>query len=439
MAALEGDPGRPRSLLLAPAAAQQRMRLYASCGPLADHTMSETRPRIISDFAEFTSLEGTWNRLLQESDGESSIYLTHEWLTTWWRHFGEGRQLNIVLIEDGARVIGAVPLMRTRYRLGFLRLDALETIGAVNCNRLGLVSGGHRREVAAALLRYLGRELATGRLSARFKLVPDDCKLLAEMRRIAPSLAEGLTLEERIGTVAPFIRLPSTWEQYWASLSGNARHQLSRRVRALERDHSVEYRVCSGDDLDERLDALIRLHQARWRAAGVSGVFSDPRMKSFYRDVARRFLERNWLHFSYLTVDGEMVAGEFSYIFNGTFYGVTSARDLRYAGSSVGHIHHMLFLKDAIARGLSECDMQKGDEPYKYRWARAARRYMDVMAVRQGKWLGARVALLRIFLRLRKVRRYGPREMCNIYRIRRRERRERAAMGLEQRYEGSAR
>ena len=101
--------------------------------------MTDTKIRIISESEDFESLSEVWDGLLRNSGDNNPIYLTHEWLSTWWKHFGEGKKLNVLLVEEEGQPIGIVPLMRTEYRIGPLKIRTLETIGAVNCNHIGLV------------------------------------------------------------------------------------------------------------------------------------------------------------------------------------------------------------------------------------------------------------------------------------------------------------
>ncbi len=140
--------------------------------------MTDTKIRIISESNEFESLSEVWDSLLRKSGDNNPIYLTHEWLLTWWKHFGEGKKLNVLLIEKEGQPIGIVPLMRTEYRIGLFKIHALETIGSLNCNHIGLISSGNGEEAISAFLAYLEEELAKGESVLRLTWVPDDCEFL---------------------------------------------------------------------------------------------------------------------------------------------------------------------------------------------------------------------------------------------------------------------
>ncbi len=393
--------------------------------------MSNMTIRVVTEAKEFESLGEVWDELSQNSGHDTSVYLTHEWLWTWWRHFGEGKKLNILLIERERQVIGIVPLMRTEYRLGLLRLRALETIGSVNYNCVGLTQSENREEVIAAFLAYMAEELANNGLVLRLTLVPEDSEFLALLRKNIPSFADNLAVQEKATTVAPYIALPATWDEYFRSLSGNRRWILRRRLRALEEAHVVDFQECTVDALDARLNEFFDLHQKRWQSVNVKGVFADPRNKEFYRDIATQFLERGWLHFSCLTVDGEMASAEYGFVYGRKFYAATAARDPRYSKYSVGHLHCMFLIRETIEKGLREYDLLRGDEPYKFYWTKLARRYMQITIIRRSPCSRLRLGFVSALLRLHELRQYGLREMYYLYLIKRREKRDKKRMGLK--------
>jgi CelD/BcsL family acetyltransferase involved in cellulose biosynthesis len=393
--------------------------------------MSQATIRVVTDPKEFEALAPVWNSLLENCHDESSMYLSLEWLATWWRYFGEGKRLNLLLFERDGQTIGIVPLIKNEYRIGPFKLDALESITWTSCNYVGLVLPEHRDEITAALLGYLRENLHGVSLILRLSLIPEDSQFLSALKKNMAPLVKSLVFQERVRTLAPYIDLPSSWEGYSASLGRRRRKVLGKALRHLEREkRMVEFRQYTADSLDEGLNRFFDLHQERWHMVGLRGSFPESKDREFHREVARKFLNRNWLHLSSLTIDGEVASALFACIFNQKFYAITEARNIRYARYSVGHLHGIQVIKDAIDRRLSEFDFLQGDEPYKFYWTKSARRYMRVTIIRRGFLPALRLQLLRAFLRLWDVRQYSLREIWAILSIRRRERRELKKMGL---------
>jgi CelD/BcsL family acetyltransferase involved in cellulose biosynthesis len=384
--------------------------------------------RMVTDVAEFESLAGIWDDLLQTADHENTIYLTHEWLSTWWRHFGDGKKLHVLLFERHGRVIGIIPLMRNEYRLGMIRVRLLESVGAVNCNYVWLVSPENREAVASAFLSYMEETLSRDRLFLRLRFVPEDSTLLSLVRgcdHVTPRLA----IEEKTLTLAPYIELPASWDELFLSLSGKRRWVLRRSLRLLEEEYQVEFQQCAGDSLVQSLDEFFEVHQRRWHSVNVRGMFWDPRMRGFYRDMAARFEDRGWLRFSRLNADGDMAYGQIGFVYNGKFYAAAVARSTRYSKYSVGHVHHQFVLKDAIRQGLREFDFLQGDEPYKFYWTKSARRYQQVTLIGGGRCPALRLRFLRAFFRAYNMRWFGLRESYYLRRLRKREEKEWRRLG----------
>jgi CelD/BcsL family acetyltransferase involved in cellulose biosynthesis len=392
--------------------------------------MTGTRTKVITDSKEFESLAGIWDALLQNSDDDNSMFLAYEWLSTWWKHFGEGRKLNILLIEKQGQVIGIVPLMKTEYRIGIVRYHLLEVIGSVDCNYVGLIPAGNREEAVTALLAYLDEELRKGKLVLRLTLVPEDSKLLHLLRKHASLFSRSLVIREAVVTLAPYISLPATWDEYYHSLSRHLRKTLRRALRSLQEEHSVKIEECTADNLEERLSRFFDLHQRRWRSMNSSRWFSNPKMRDFYRDTANQFLKRKWLHFSWLTVDDEVAEAQYSFVYNRKLYNLIIARDLRYSKNRVGHLHCMFLIREAIKNGLREIDFMGGGEPYKFYWTKSARRYIQIIVINRGLCPGLRLKLLGTFLRVHEIKQNGLRESYRLRLMRKKEEKEKKRMGL---------
>ncbi|MFC1847905.1 GNAT family N-acetyltransferase [Chloroflexota bacterium] len=392
--------------------------------------MTSVSTRVIADAEEFELLVGIWDGLLQETGEENSVYLTHDWLATWWRHFGEGKKLNILLFEKQGRVIGAVPLVRTEYKIGPVKTRFLETAGVVSCNYVWVVPPEYRAEVATSFRAYLEEALARNRLVLRLCQVPEGSEFRAQLNRRQAEFPGGLAVEEAAMTLSLYILLPATWDEYYQSLSRNMRMNMRRASRALEEAHGVEIQECTADNLEEGLNRFFDLHQRRWRSLGSRRWFSNPQMRGFYRDIAGRFSQKKWLYLSCLSIDNEVADIQYCFIYNRKFYSVAVARDTSYSEYSVGRLHHMHTIGDAIERGLREFDFSRGDEPHKFHWTKSARRCMEIMISKRGTCLGCRLILLRIFLRLCEIRQNGLRESYRLRLEKKKKERLRRMMGL---------
>src|ERR1051326_5801751 len=77
---------------------------------------------------DFLALRDEWNSLL-ESSASSCVFLTHEWLSTWWKHLAGNRKLSILTLRDGGHLIGILPVAERPAQFARMMPRALEFLG----------------------------------------------------------------------------------------------------------------------------------------------------------------------------------------------------------------------------------------------------------------------------------------------------------------------
>ena len=385
--------------------------------------------RVVRDDREFESLRETWDGLLQKS-ADNHIYLTYEWLFTWWQHYSEGRKLNILLVEDEGTVLGIVPLMESTYGKGPLKFRVLETIAAPDCDYGGAILTERQEEAVDALLAHLEARLKGGRF-LRLPQVPQESQFLGLVKRRLAALPAKLVWHERVQTTCPYIALPATWQEYLGTLRRKRRGNLRRALESLKREHQVEFREsAAGDSLAEPVAELFELQRKRWHSLNLrKGMYSDPRARAFYLDAARALGERGWLCLSMLSVDGRAASAVYGLRYGQRFYYTVTAFDPDCAEYSIGHLHIQYLVEKAIADGLKEFDFLIGDEPYKRLWGRSSRNNVELLMVRHGLLSGLRLRLFPLTMRLGHILRRGLRENFYLFRLQRREARQKREEG----------
>jgi hypothetical protein len=114
--------------------------------------MRDLTVRLIDSQAALEGLAVPW-RDLQRRAAQRNVFLTWEWLSSWWRFEGSNHSLYVLAIEDaGGTLVGVAPLMLSRRRaLGFTRIREVGFLGtgAACSDHLEFLSeAGHEDEVA---------------------------------------------------------------------------------------------------------------------------------------------------------------------------------------------------------------------------------------------------------------------------------------------------
>jgi len=333
-----------------------------------DHRWSATAPlqvTAVDSTADFAALRDEWEELLQASDADG-LFLTWEWLFTWWQEVGSRHRLAIALVRQGGRLIGLAPWV-VRRRLP-ARLEFLGS-GRVGSDYLDVVARrGSEDEVVQALAAHLDRRGGTAMLTQ----MPE--RGLAS--HLARALVSGAWRSLGDAThVCPFIDLSGhDWESLLASLGPSHRSNLRRRLRQLEARYSVDFSAI-GDaaELDRSFDVLLELHQLRWQRRGGSDALVDAPLVSFHRRFSRLALERGWLRLFVLRLDGRPAAVWYGFRYGDRFLFYQAGFDPAFACRSVGMVSMCLAIRAALQEGAKELDLLHGAEPYKLLWTRRAR------------------------------------------------------------------
>ena len=327
---------------------------------------------LIDDLAAFEHLRADWTDLLETSDADG-LFLTWEWLFTWWKHLAGDARLFILTVRSGGKLLAIAPFAWTPARVAsLLPLPSLEFLGTgtVGSDYLDIIiRRGAEQEALDALRTYLaGQSVVVGLAQ------------LNAQHSAAAALARALAPHEwrqfrRAAGVCPFIRLAGlTWDSYLGSLGSDHRYNFNRRLKQAKRNFDVRFEQArSPEECRDALARLIGLHNARWQGHGGSDAFHAPAVVRFHEEVSRVALDRQWLRLFVLWFGGEPVAALYGFRYRQTFSFYQSGYDPRYRKHSVGLLAMGLAIKSAIDEGAGEYDLLHGDESYKFHWAKEVR------------------------------------------------------------------
>ena len=324
----------------------------------------------IETFDEFINLHDEWRALL-ESSASDCVFLSHEWLSTWWKHLAEDRRLCIVTARDAGKLIGILPTAEKAAQLWRMTPRVLEFIGSgiIGSDYLDvIVAKGREEEVTEAYAAYLHSRGLMLQLSQ-----------LRGMNSVAAVLARQLrqrawTISEARLNVCPNIDLRAhTWESYVSTLGPTIRKNINRYLRNLPSTFDMRVECArTSSEASGALDIVIGLHKKRW-TNGASEAFQSDSVIAFHREFVQLAADRGWLRLLIVWLDSIPVSALYGLKYGPTFYFYQSGFDPAYSKHSVGVATMALAIKTAIADGASEYDFLHGDEEYKFHWASGSR------------------------------------------------------------------
>lgn len=310
--------------------------------------------RIIRDEKEFYNLKGAWNDLLLISESRS-VYLTWEWLFTWWKVYGSGRKLAIhCLFKDGI-LVAILPLVRRKIRgTAVFNTTVLEFLGTGEdekdevCSNLlePIVHPDCDKDIYQQLLFFILKRKSQDwdmiifrsvRLNSLFmEAINDICNYGKFWADIVNNKTNAVTY------------LMEGWEAFVSSLGRRTRKKLRQERKWLESREIFRYFFLEKEmEYDKMINAFIDLSLKRWNGKGAC---SSNKFVRFTKSVARDFFKQGRLRLSLMEVDGMIVAGNLDYCFKDTVYGYQTAYDPTFNPKIGVGMQGMLYSIEQFAR-----------------------------------------------------------------------------------------
>jgi CelD/BcsL family acetyltransferase involved in cellulose biosynthesis len=339
---------------------------------------------VLTTEAEVEAIRADWEDLGRRAE-QYELTRSPDWLLPWWGIYGpsQGRRLRVGLLFREGRLIGLAPLLRRRCWHGPIPFERLELLGsgepeaeAICSNHLGILAEqGSERYVAEELVRAVG-EGRFGRWDEMvFSMMSGTGPLPGQL--VQSFQDRGLLVEQKQMALAPYLVLPSTWEDYLTGLSKNGRRRITRSWTALDRwsEGTLRFeRVCDSNDIEKGRKLLIDLHHARWAAEEHGGVFRGPLFLRFHDTIMRQLIERGQLVLWWLSSGGEPIAVLYGMEWGGKIYAYQMGRRVDLPGHlRPGGVLLDRAIQRAIASGCREFDLLADAVPYKWQLTEESR------------------------------------------------------------------
>lgn len=266
----------------------------------------------LNESERLEELRLTWQLLLGETR-RGTFFHSLDWLATYWRHFGSGQRLRVLMVQQGRDTLGILPLVvRTEgTRLGPVRVLTYpleywsDFYGPVGPNPAAALFAGLKHVRASEHdwdlidLRWIDREgVDQGRTERALRIA-------------------GMSAQASVMFEAPRIDTSAGWDAYWNGRSAKLRKSLRYNQRRLERigrlrfEHYRPQGAAGGED-DPRWDlyeACVALSAASWQGQlGTGMTHAHPRAAAFLRELHEVAVHRGAVDLGLLYLDERPVA-----------------------------------------------------------------------------------------------------------------------------------
>lgn len=345
------------ALLMKPAAFVSAPPAQNATGS-ASARASRLSAQVLRTRDEFAAVAAEWNALAERC--ALTPMSRHEWLTTAAAAF-LFRRLAVVLVRDAeGELRAAAPLAVTRFgpfqRLTWLSREMGEPQVLLYDQEAAL-------EILWAAVRALRMPLEARRLTPR----GDELAILKRGAR-----HRGLC-SIRPGSSRTAAALVTDWAAFEGAMSGNARSEMRRKRKGLEKHGSVRFEAVVPDaaDVDAHLDELLRVEASGWKGREGSAIVHRPRLDRFIREYARRTAELGTLRLFFLSLNGEKIAAQMLAQNGGRLWQFKIGYDERWSRYSPGRLLMFDILRWGHDHGLDAVEYLGHGGGWQTRWPAA--------------------------------------------------------------------
>lgn len=340
---------------------------FPEATPVIAHPHQEVQE--INRFEDLKELQPVWRRLLDATPG-ATFFQSYEWLETYWRFYGAGQKLRVLVVSRNGEPSGIVPLtvIGEATRIGRVKVLTypLHDWGSFY-GPIGADPGG----ALAAALSHIKR-------SRR------DWEML-DLRWVDPRADAGRTpqalLEAGFPALAadwahsPLVEIEGDWNQYLEGRSPKFRSTLRRyekKLAALGEVTFLRYRSSDsggGDPRWDLYDVCVSIAEQSWQGASTTGTtLSHGSVRDYLRATHEAAARFGAVEMNILSLSGRPIGFCYNYFHAGQSFGLRKGSLPEFSSDGAPTVLTARVLEDSFIRGDRLYDMGPGSLDIKERW-----------------------------------------------------------------------
>jgi len=328
--------------------------------------------REIEDPAELVEIAPAWDALLERTSG-ATFFHSRQWLEVYWKHFGAGRRLRVLVVHDDDRPVGILPLVVRRAR----RSEPVRVL-TYPLDGWGYSYGPIGADPLATLTAAFDHVRRTPRDWDFIELAWIDADSDQGSIKAALDRAGLDARAERLGDAAVIdLGVHGSWDAYAASHSADWRYSLQRKEKKLAKRGAVRYeRHRSGsrgeiqpDPRWDLYDACLSVSAASWQgSATVGSIPTKPEYRAYFRDCHQAAVDCGAVDTNVLFVDERPAAFSLCYAWRGHVCHSKTAYDPAFAKEGAGVVLQARSVADSFERHDHTIDLGPESLEWKRLW-----------------------------------------------------------------------
>ncbi len=332
-------------------------------------TADSLNAELFTSFENISITHSEWDEFIESIGGE--IFLTYDWCRTWWKYYGDGRQLMIYIFRDSQNSLcGVMPVFSETFGLGPASVRVVKMVGSdfmpitfaipVRDERLEMVTHAFLdllNEKCHWDLLYLGtvcgRYLAVESLVNAYKTYSKNA----------------YDVDVTSNQVQIYYDVANSWDEQVAGLSRRQRQNLRRVQNGLLKENlTPNYIPATKSDFAEIFSTFVQVHQQQWNELGMPGHFIDwPCSVEFHSEIGSLGVEKGRTRLFTVTLNDQVIGYNYLYKFGCSYQWYLSGRSHYENDSKMDfqRISFRLAMQSALSERVTWIDDGRGRYDYK--------------------------------------------------------------------------
>ena len=324
------------------------------------------RVTVLKEIPEDTDLCAAWNSLVFVMENPE-IFFTYQWALAASRGFRKNLYPLLFLIHDSGQLAGVAALAvdsrapRAAFFLTSSTADYCDILSAPE----------NRRAVLLALLKEIQN---LGFRDLVLASVPSTSVTLKEIPGVAGS--NGFYITSRVAYDCGIVQLGDEQQRKTLvqTVAGKSREKRALKKLAALGSVSVIH-LTEPEQIKTSLEAIASAQISRFLVSGRVSPLVDSERRTFLTQLTDLLAQAGWLKISQLEVNGQPIAWNYGFRFEGSWFWYLPAFQIKYEHASPGSCLLRLLVEEGCKDpSLRWLDLGLGDESYKARFANNARR-----------------------------------------------------------------
>ncbi len=328
----------------------------------------------IANLEQLEAFRQPWQELLDQTDSDN-LFLTHEWVYIWLKHFWAPKPLQFLLASENDEPLALAPLLHDTER-GEIKFP----VNGYSHRPDFLIAKEKERAV-----RAIFAHLIKNQSKPRFYL--HQVEAASVLPALMPDVGCNLKLVHIIkeSHKMPYLSMDGDWQVYLKTRSKHFRKEQKRKLNKIRKAGSVELRVITNSEqCNLAFQDILRIEKNSWKEKAGTSFTADPRLAPFYKEIADVFSRKGCLRIYMLYFNAAPIAHIFGITYRNKYYALKTSYDNNYRQLSPGVVIFNYALDDAFKLKFREFDFLGVESRWKNELTSQVREHFDLYIYPRG-------------------------------------------------------